>query len=82
MADLITAETSREGAVMGITHKNHAWLWFQFVKYLGIIGIGQDVFLDSFTRSQQNKIIGAFAMALWERQFCSAAHDTLALGTI
>jgi hypothetical protein len=46
------------------------------------IGIGQDVFLISFTRSQQNKIIGAFAMALQEGWFSSAAHDTLALGTI
>jgi hypothetical protein len=82
MADLITVETSREGALTGSTHKNHAWLWCQFTKYLGTICIGQDVFLDSFTRSQQNKIIGTFAMALQEGRFSSAAHDTLALGTI
>jgi hypothetical protein len=82
MADLITAETSNEGAVTVSTHKNHAWLWHQFTKFLGTIGIGHNVFLDSFTRSQQNKIIGAFAMALRGGQFSSAAHDTLALGTI
>ncbi len=82
MADLIAAETSREGAVTGSTNKNHAWLWHQFTKYRGTIGIGHDVFLDSFIRSQQNKIIGAYAMALQGGQFSSAAHETLALGTI
>jgi hypothetical protein len=82
MADLIAAETSCEGAVTGSTHENHARSWHQFTKYLGTIGIGQDVFLDSFTGSQQNKIIGAFAMTLREGRFSSAAHDTLASGTI
>jgi hypothetical protein len=82
MADLIAAETSREGAVTRSTHENHAWSWHQFTKYLVTIGIGHGVFLDSFTRSQQNKIIGTFAMALREGRFSSAAHDTLALGTI
>ncbi len=40
---------------------------------------------SSWTPSQdpkQNKIIGAFAMALRDGRFSSAAHDTLALGTI
>jgi hypothetical protein len=82
MADLIAAETSCEGAVTGSTHENHAWLWHQFIKYLQTIGINHNVFLNSFTRSQQNKIIGNFAIALWEERFPSAAHDTLALGTI
>jgi hypothetical protein len=67
---------------MGSKHENHAGSWRRFTKYLGTIGIGQDVFLDSFTRSQQNKIIGAFAKALWEGRFSSTAHDTLALGKI
>jgi hypothetical protein len=53
-----------------------------FSKYLGSIDIGNDLFLNSFTRSQQNKIIGAFAMALQQGQFLGPAHDTLALGTI
>jgi hypothetical protein len=67
---------------MGSTQENHARLWHQFTKYLGTIGIRQDVFLDSFTRSQQNKTIGAFTMALQEGRFSSAAHETLASGTI
>jgi hypothetical protein len=34
------------------------------------------------TGSQQNKIIGAFALALHERRFSGPSHDTLAVGTI
>ncbi len=48
----IPAETSCKGAVTGSTHKNHAQLWHRFTKYLGTIGISNDIFLDSFTRSQ------------------------------
>jgi hypothetical protein len=82
MVDLVAAETSREGAVTGSTHKNQARLWHRFSKYLYSIRIGQDVFIDSFTRSQQNKIIGAFAMALLQGRFSGPAYDTLALGII
>ena len=67
---------------MGRTHGNQARLWHRFSKCLNSSRIGQDVFLDSFTRSQQNKIIGAFAMALRQGQFLGPAYDTLALGTI
>jgi hypothetical protein len=62
--------------------KNYARSWHRFTKYLRSIGISHDAFLDSFTQAQQNKIIGAFAMALREGQFSSAAHDKLASGTI
>jgi hypothetical protein len=82
MVDLVAAETSREGAVTGSTHENQAWPWCRFSKYLDSIGIGQDDFLDSFTKFQRNKIIGAFAMALWQGRFLGPAYDTLALGTI
>jgi hypothetical protein len=82
VADCIAAETSRARAVTGSTHKNHAWSWHRFTKYLGSIGIGHNTFLNSFTQAQRNKIIGAFAMALRERHFLPAAHDKLASGTI
>jgi hypothetical protein len=82
VADLVAAETSCEGAVTGGTHENHARLWHHFSRYLESIGIGHDIFLNSFTRSQQNKIIGAFAMALRKGQFLGQSHDTLAVGTI
>ncbi len=51
VVDLVAAETSREGAVTGSTHENQAWSLHRFSKYLHSIGIGQDVFLDSFTGS-------------------------------
>ncbi len=82
MADLVAAEIACEGAVTGSTHKNQAWLWQQFSKYLDSIGLGHDFFLESFTRSQRNKIIGAFAMALRQGQYSGKAYATLALGTI
>ncbi len=68
--------------VTGSTHKNHAWSWHCFTKYLGSIGISHDAFLDSFTQAQRNKIIGAFVMALRKGCFLSGSHDKLALGTI
>jgi hypothetical protein len=82
VADLVAAETSHERAVTGSTHKNHTRSWHRFSRYLESIRIGHNIFHDSFTRSQQNKIIGAFAMALQQGQFLGSAHDTLALGTI
>jgi hypothetical protein len=82
VADLIAVETAREGEVRRSTHENHARSRQQFTKYLGSIGISHNVFLDSFTRSQQNKIIGTFAVALQQGQFLTKAHGTLALGTM
>jgi hypothetical protein len=82
VADLVAAETSCEGAVTRSTHKNHTQLWHCFSRNLKSIGIGHNIFLDSFTRSQRNKIIGAFAIALRQGQFLGPAHDTFALGTI
>ena len=82
MADLVAAETAREGAVTGSTHESQAWSWRRFSKYLDSIGLGHDIFLESFTRSQGNKIIGAFAMALRQGRYSGKAYDTLALGTI
>jgi hypothetical protein len=82
VADVVAAETAREGAVTGSTHENHARLWNCFTKYLAYIGLSQDVFLDSFTRSERNKIIGTFAMAVRQGRFSTKAHDTLASGTV
>jgi hypothetical protein len=82
VADLVAAKTAREGAVTGSTHESQAQSWQQFSKYLDSIGLGHDVFLESFTRSQRNKIIGAFAMALRQGQYSGKAYDTLDLGKI
>ncbi len=50
--------------------------------YLDSIGLSHDPYLESFTRSQRNRIIGAFAMALRQGRYSGKAHDTLASGTI
>jgi hypothetical protein len=81
MADLVAAETTHERAVTGSTHKNR-WSWHCFTKNLASINLVHDIFLEPFTGSQQNKIIGAFAMAVRQGQFSNGAHDTLALGTV
>jgi hypothetical protein len=82
VVDHVAAETSREVAVTGGTHKNQARPWRCFSKYLDSIGIVHNVFLDSFARSQRNKIIRAVAIALWQGQFLGPDYDTLASGTI
>jgi hypothetical protein len=82
VADLVAAETALEGAVTGSTHENHTRSWNRFTKYLDSIGLSHDVFLDSFTRSQRNKIFGAFVIAVRQGRFSTKAHDTLALGTV
>jgi hypothetical protein len=82
VVDLVADGTSREGAVTRGTHENQAQSWHRFSKYLESIQIGHEISLDSFTRSQQNKIIRAFAMALRQGQYSGKAYDTLALGTI
>ena len=82
MVDLVAAETAREGAVTGGTHENQARSWRRFTKYLDSIGLGHDLYLESLTRTQRNRIIGAFAMALRQGRYSGKAHDTLATGTI
>jgi hypothetical protein len=82
VADLVAAETACEGAVTGNTHENQAWLWRRFTKYLDSIGLSHDPYLEFFSQPQRNRIIRAFAMALWQGQYLGKAHDTLATGTI
>ena len=45
-------------------------------------GLSDDYFLESFTRPQRIKLIGAFAMAMRGARFSGPAFDTLAEGTI
>jgi hypothetical protein len=82
MADLIAAEIAREGAVTGGTHESQARSWSRFQQYAESIGLGGDVFLDSFTRPQRNKIMCAFAVAMRQARFSGPSHDRLAEGTI
>jgi hypothetical protein len=73
---------NREGAVTGGTHESQARSWGRFQQYVESIGLGNDVYLDSFTRSQQNRIMGAFAMAMRQARFSGPSYDRLAEGTI
>ena len=46
------------------------------------IGLEEDRFLVEFSKPQQNKIMCAFAMAMWKDQFSGPSHDRLVEGTI
>jgi hypothetical protein len=82
LADLIAAEITREGAVTGNTHESQARSWGRYLLYLESIGLGHDVYLDSFTRAQRNRIMCAFAMAMRQARFSGPSYDKLAEGTI
>ena len=82
MADLIAAETAREGAVTGKTHEDQARAWRRWEAYCDSIGIIEDEFLDHFKKPQRIKLMGAFAMALRGGRFSGPAYDSLAEGTI
>jgi hypothetical protein len=45
------------------------WSWGRYQQYAESIGLGHDVYLDSFTRSQQNKIMCTFDMAMLQARF-------------
>ena len=82
MADLVAAEASREGAVTGKTHEDQARAWRRWNEWIESIGIIDDIYLDSFTKHQRVKLIGAFAMAMREGRFSGQAYDKLAAGTV
>ena len=82
MADLIAAEIAREGAVTGVTHESQARSWRRFQLYLMSIGLEDDRFLTEFSKTQQNKIMCAFAMAMRQARFSGPSYDRLVEGTI
>jgi len=82
LADLIAAATARERAVTGATHDDQARAHQRWKEYLESIGLGDDPFLDNFTRCQRNLLICAFATAVREGRFSSDAFETLAAGTV
>jgi len=82
LADLIAAETTREGAVTRDTHKSQARAWQRYIEYIQSVGLRHDPLLDSLTRSKQNVFICAFAMAMRQGRFSRSSHDKLAKDTI
>jgi hypothetical protein len=65
--------TSRAAMVEG-TNAKQVRAWTRFQRYLGIIGVVDDPFLDSFSRFQRIRILSAFAHAIREGRFCDGAH--------
>jgi hypothetical protein len=81
MVDCIAAEITRESAVQRGTHAKQALAWKRWCKYNSCIG-SKDLFLESFSKHQRIKIVGAFALALWEGWFSGPAYDRLVESTI
>jgi hypothetical protein len=80
MADLPSVKAARQGAVQGSTHENQARAWRRWNEYCESIGL-TDVYLNNFSCNQQIKLMGAFVMAMPERQFLGD-YGTLAEGTV
>ena len=51
-------------------------------KYCLSVGLQDDIYLDSFSRGNRIKLMGAFAMALREGRYSRPSDGTLAEGTI
>jgi len=81
LADLAAPAAAGEGAVTRKTREEQAWAWSRWVSYCRSIGIVNNVFLDGFERSEQNRLFGAFAMALHSGRFLGPIHDSLAEST-
>ncbi len=81
MADCVAAKITCESAVQWDTHAKQARVWKRWWEYNKCIG-NNDLFLEHFSQHQQIKIIGAFALALWERRFLGPAYDQLVESTI
>jgi hypothetical protein len=81
MVDCIAVEITRESAVQRGTHAKQALAWKRWCKYNSCIG-NNNLFLESFSKHQQIKFIGAFALALREGRFSGPAYDRLVESTI
>ena len=82
MADLVTAEITRQDAVTGKTHEDQARAFRRWEKYLLSVGIREDIFLESLTKGQRIRVCGAFTMALRKGRFSGPAHGTLVESTV
>ena len=65
MADLLTAAASCEQAVTGVTHDDRDWAWLRWKQWCESTGL-TDFYLDQFSQTEQNLLLGAFAVALQE----------------
>ncbi len=81
MADWVAAKVTCISAVQQGTHAKQARAWKRWGEYSKLIGYN-DLFLKSFTRHQQIKLIGVFALALHEGQFSGKHNDKLVEKTV
>ena len=77
MADLSAADSARAEAVTEGTHKEQIRSWKRWIEYLTSVGIQDDLFLDTFTPSQRQRLLGAFMQAIREARFSAARFDVL-----
>ena len=82
MADLLAANVACEAAVTGKTHKDNDRAWRRWLEYTDSVGLGSNPFLDGFSRHQQIRLMGAFAMAYREGRFSGPSYECLAEGTV
>jgi len=77
MADLSAADSARAEAVTEGTHKEQIRSWKRWIEYLTSVGIQDDLFLDTFTPSQRQRLLRAFMQAIREARFSAARFDVL-----
>ena len=51
-------------------------------KYCESVGLGDDVYLDEFSKPNRIRLMGAFAMAMREGRFSRQSHGPLAESTV
>ncbi len=68
LVDLSAAQSAAEGAVVQGTNAKQVHAWTRFQRYLGLIGVISDPYLDNFSQFQRSKILSAFAHSLREGQ--------------
>jgi len=68
LVDLSAAQSAAEGAVVQGTNAKQVHAWTRFQRYLGLIGVISDPYLDNFSQFQRSKILSAFAHSLQEGQ--------------
>ena len=81
MADLLTAAASRERAVTGATHDDGDRAWRRWQQWCESVGL-TDFYLDQFSQTERNLLLGAFAVALREGRFSRDRSKPLVEGTV
>ncbi len=82
VADCVAAQIVCERVVQRGTLKMQDKAWRRLKDHCSSIGIKDDLFLTNFTRDQQTRLIGAFAMAVQEARFSGPFTKRLAASTV